>query len=90
MKKAFKKTLVDLVTTARDSLAKVVLSQIGIDVPVIPCSSIFAIDQYNLKDQGEEYVVLHLAAGLHSGRHPVCRLSGRCQLRSTNRAQAEN
>ncbi len=52
-----------LVTTVRDSLAKVVLSKIGIDVPVIPCSSIFAIDEHNLKNEGEDYVVVNYMKG---------------------------
>ena len=51
------------VTTLRDSLAKVVLNNVGVDAPVIPCSSIFAIDEYNLKNEGEEYVVLNYMKG---------------------------
>lgn len=51
------------VTTVRDTLAKVVLRNIGIDVPLIPCSSIFAIDEYALKNEGEEYVVLNYMKG---------------------------
>jgi len=54
------------VTTVRDSLAKVVFSNIGIDVPVIPCSSIFAIDEHNLKNEGEDYVVVsYMKGGAH-------------------------
>lgn len=51
------------VTTVRDTLAKIVLSKIGIEVPIIPCSSIFAIDEHNLKNEGEEYVVLNYMKG---------------------------
>lgn len=51
------------VTTLRDSLAKVVLSKINLDAPVIPCSSIFAIDQHQLKSEGEEYVVFNYMKG---------------------------
>jgi len=51
------------VTTVRDTLAKTVFSKIDIDVPVIPCSSIFAIDEYNLKNEGEEYVVVNYMKG---------------------------
>lgn len=51
------------VTTVRDTLAKKVFSQIGIDVPVIPCSSIFAIDEHNLKNEGEEYIVVNYMKG---------------------------
>ncbi len=50
-------------TTVRDTLAKVVFSKLGINVPVIPCSSIFAIDEYNLKNEGEEYVVVNYMKG---------------------------
>lgn len=51
------------VTTVRDTLAKKVFSKIGIDVPVIPCSSIFAIDEHGLKNEGEEYVVVNYMKG---------------------------
>jgi len=51
------------VTTVRDTLAKKVFSNIGIDVPVIPCSSIFAIDEHGLKNEGEEYVVVNYMKG---------------------------
>lgn len=47
------------VTTVRDTLAHVVLKTIGLNVPVIPCSSIFAIDEYGLKNEGEEYVAIN-------------------------------
>jgi len=50
-------------TTLRDTLAKVVFNKIGLDAPVIPCSSIFAIDEHNLKNEGEEYVVVNYMKG---------------------------
>lgn len=51
------------VTTVRDTLAKAVLANIGIDVPVIPCTSIFAIDEHDLKSEGAEYVVVNYMKG---------------------------
>lgn len=51
------------VTTVRDTLAKTVFSKVNIDVPVIPCSSIFAIDECGLKNEGEEYVVVNYMKG---------------------------
>lgn len=51
------------VTTVRDTLGRVVLSKIGLDVPIIPCSSIFAIDEHKLKNEGEEYVVVNYMKG---------------------------
>jgi len=51
------------VTTVRDSLAQTVFKRIGIDVPVIPCSSIFAIDEHSLQNEGEEYVVVNYMKG---------------------------
>lgn len=51
------------VTTVRDSLAQKVFKNIGLNVKVIPCSSIFAIDEHNLKNEGEEYVVVNYMKG---------------------------
>lgn len=51
------------VTTVRDTLAKIVLGNIGLSVNVIPCSSIFAINEYGLKNQGEDYVVVNYMKG---------------------------
>lgn len=51
------------VTTLRDTLAKTVLSKINIEAPVIPCSSIFACDEHNLKDEGADYVVMNYMKG---------------------------
>jgi len=47
------------VTTVRDKLAKEVLNSIGLDAPVIPCPSIFAVDRHGARSKGEEYVVLN-------------------------------
>lgn len=51
------------VTTVRDKLAKVVLSKVGANAPLIPCSSIFAIDEHNLTSGGEDYVVMNYMEG---------------------------
>ncbi len=51
------------ITTVRDTLAKNVLNNIGLNVSVIPCSSIFAIDEHNLKDEGEDYIVVNYMKG---------------------------
>ena len=51
------------ITTLRDQLSKVILGNIGLDAPVIPCSSIFAKDEYNLQNEGEEYVVVNYMKG---------------------------
>lgn len=50
-------------TTVRDSLSKAILNRIGLNVPVIPCSSIFAIDEHGFKNEGEEYVVVNYMKG---------------------------
>jgi hypothetical protein len=51
------------VTTVRDTLAKNIFKLMNIDVPVIPCSSIFAIDEHGLKRQAAEYVVINYMEG---------------------------
>lgn len=51
------------VTTLRDSLSGKVFGQLGLDAPVIPCSSIFAIDEYGLRPETPEYVVVNYMAG---------------------------
>lgn len=51
------------VTTARDTLAKTALAKIGIEVPVIPCSSIFAIDEHGFRSGGDDYVVVNYMKG---------------------------
>lgn len=54
------------VTTARDSLAGKILSNLSIKVPVIPCSSIFAVDEHNvIKEVGEYVVVNYMKGGAH-------------------------
>lgn len=63
--KAYIKEFYELsaVTTLRDELSKTILGTIGVDAPVIPCSSIFAIDEHGLKNEGEEYVVVNYMKG---------------------------
>jgi hypothetical protein len=51
------------VTTVRDKLAQIVLSKNALDVPVIPCSSIFAADEYGLKVEDEDYVAINYMRG---------------------------
>jgi len=51
------------VTTVRDKLAKEILNSIGLDAPVIPCPSIFAIEQHGATSRGEEYLVLNYMEG---------------------------
>jgi hypothetical protein len=51
------------VTTVRDALSKAIFKKNDIDAPVIPCSSIFAIDEHSLKDEGEEYIVVNYMKG---------------------------
>lgn len=51
------------VTTVRDRLAKTVLNSIGLDAPLIPCSSIFAIDQFGLKPEHGDYVAFNYMDG---------------------------
>lgn len=46
-------------TTVRDQLAQVLLNSIGKNVNRIPCCSIFAIDQYDISNSGEDYVVVN-------------------------------
>lgn len=50
-------------TTVRDTLSKTVLSKVGINVPVIPCSSIFAVDEWGLKSEAEDFVVVNYMKG---------------------------
>lgn len=51
------------VTTVRDTLAKNVLGYLGIEVPVIPCSSIFAKDHHGIQAEKGEYVVFNYMKG---------------------------
>jgi hypothetical protein len=47
------------VTTLRDKIALNVFKAIDLQAPLIPCSSIFAPDEYNLKAGDAEYVVIN-------------------------------
>lgn len=51
------------VTTVRDQLAQNVLGYLDLSSYLIPCSSIFAIDEYRLQDNGNEYVVVNYMSG---------------------------
>ncbi len=52
------------VTTVRDQLAKNILEDyLGLTANLIPCSSIFAVDEYQLQDNGSEYVVVNYMSG---------------------------
>lgn len=51
------------VTTGRDQLSKTVFDKMGFDLPVIPCSSIFAIDEHGLKSKDGEYVAVNYMKG---------------------------
>jgi len=56
------------VTSVRDQLAQTLLQSLGLDAPLIPCSSIFAIDKFNFKAQQGEYVVInYMRGGGHYG-----------------------
>ena len=46
-------------TTVRDKLAQNILNSIGLETPLIPCPSIFAIDEYGLKPQEKKYLVMN-------------------------------
>ena len=54
------------VTTVRDTLAKTMLNYIGLDAPVIPCSSIFARDNLNIEKHMPEFVALNF---MENGAH---------------------
>lgn len=60
IRKLFK---ISAVTTLRDSLARTVLNLLGLDSPVIPCSSIFAADEHRLKSEGNDYVAVNYMDG---------------------------
>jgi Polysaccharide pyruvyl transferase len=51
------------VTTVRDSLSKSLLSSLNLNTSLIPCSSIFAIDEYNIKSQKGEYIAVNFMEG---------------------------
>jgi len=46
-------------TTVRDKLAHNVLSSLGLDAQLLPCPSIFAIDEYDLKPQEKKYLIIN-------------------------------
>lgn len=46
-------------TTVRDKIAMNIVSYAGFNPPVIPCPSIFAIDEYNLKPLEPKYLVMN-------------------------------
>lgn len=47
------------ITTLRDSVAKTILNSAGHDAPVFPCTSLFAVDEYSIKNNGQDYVVVN-------------------------------
>ncbi len=54
------------VTTLRDDLSGWLLNELGLEAPVIPCSSIFAINEHRVQPQRGEYVVVNY---MHGGAH---------------------
>lgn len=46
-------------TTVRDKLAKKILILAGLDAEIMPCPSIFAIDEYGLKPKEKKYLVIN-------------------------------
>ena len=46
-------------TTLRDDLAQNMLMNAGADAPVIPCPSLFAVDEHHIKPETGDYVVLN-------------------------------
>ena len=57
-----------VVNTARDALSKKVLNSIGLDAKVIPCSSIFAIDENKLKPERGDFIAINYMRG--GGHYP--------------------
>ena len=51
------------VTTVRDKLAQDILASLDLNSYLIPCSSIFAVDEYGLQSKEEEYVVVNYMSG---------------------------
>ena len=47
------------VTTLRDAVARRILNDAGHDAPVIPCTSLFAVDEQAILPAGEEYVAVN-------------------------------
>ncbi len=50
-------------TSVRDALAKKVLNLLGLDAPLIPCSSLFAIDEHMLRKGNDDYIVVNYMEG---------------------------
>lgn len=54
------------VSSVRDQLSQDVYKGLGIDMPVIPCSSIFAVDEHQIESQCDDYVVVnYMPTGAH-------------------------
>ena len=51
------------ITTVRDNLAKKILNRINLDAPVIPCSSIFAINNLGIDSEIPDFVALNYMRG---------------------------
>lgn len=51
------------VTTLRDNIARNMLNSLGIDAPVIPCTSIFVSDALGIKPKKPEYVAFNFMTG---------------------------
>ena len=47
------------VTTLRDSVASNILHHIGLQAPLIPCSSIFSVDEHGIEKNSADYVVVN-------------------------------
>ncbi|MBN1558838.1 polysaccharide pyruvyl transferase family protein [candidate division KSB1 bacterium] len=47
------------VTTLRDDLAQVILRRANATAPVLPCPSLFAVDEYHIESASGEFVVLN-------------------------------
>ena len=53
-------------TTVRDSLSKTILKNMGFDIPLVPCPSLFARDELSVIANKPEYIVLnYMPAGGH-------------------------
>ncbi len=56
------------VTTVRDSLARAILHNIGLDAPLIPCPSLFARDRLRITPEPAEFVAVNfMPLGGHYG-----------------------
>ncbi len=55
--------------TARDELTATILSQLGYQVPVLPCTSLWASEGAGIRPQTPEYVAINIMpAGVHTSR----------------------